>query len=818
MELPTPALPPECLRRVCDPSQFDFDTTASLSPLTEVLGQPRAVQALAFGTSIASHGFNLFALGQPGSGKTTLIRDHLERQAAGQAVPSDLCYVHNFADNRRPLTLELPAGRASRLKQDLAALVGELQVAIPRAFEGQEYTAQREAAMSSMDEKRQAEWHRLETRAASFGFQLVKAPGGLLLAPALNGALMSERELAALNAEQREKLSHIREKLETEIEEGLRRVREIEKGARDALHALDMETAQFATQHLVAELRQQYADLPQVLDYLTALQADVIERADVFRKRREGEAPSLPLPMPVESPFARYEVNVLVDNSKLAGAPVVVENNPTYHNLTGRIEHQTAWGGVFTNFSMIKAGALHRARGGYLILPARECLLNPYAWEGLKRALKDRMLRIEELGTQLSLLSTVTLEPAPVPLEVKVILIGSPLLYYLLYAYDEDFQKLFKVKAEFTTRMDRTPANEQAYATFAATITQLDNTLPFDRAAVARVVEHGSRLAGDQDKLSTRFGEIADLIREAAHSAAQAGQPTVTAAHVRAAEAARRYRQNLLEEQLQTAIRDGTLLIQSEGVAIGQVNGLSIVGLGDYAFGHPSRITATAGPGQRGVVSLEREVELSGPIHGKGVLILGGYLTRTYGRSQPLSLAASLVFEQSYSRVEGDSASLAELYALLSAVGQVPLRQDIAVTGSINQHGQVQAVGGLDEKIEGFFDICQSRGLSGRQGVLIPEANRRHLMQRDDVVDAVRAGQFHVWAIGHVDEGFPLLSGLPAGTLEAEQYAAGSFHRAVADRLAGFAEVLKSYGPVGANGHRADAARRPATEPTGSGG
>jgi lon-related putative ATP-dependent protease len=822
----TPALPAACpaalpavaLRRLCDPAQFSFETTASLAPLSEILGQPRAVQALAFGTRAAAHGFNLFALGLPGSGKTTLIRQYLERQAAGQPVPPDLCYVHNFADSRRPVTLELPAGRAGRLQQDLAALVGELQAAIPRAFESQEYGAQRDVIVSDLDHKRQAEVRRLEARAAQFGFQLVKAPGGLLLAPALNGELMSEGDLERLSPEQREKLARVREKLEGDIEAGLRRLRELEKGARDALRALDTETARFATQHLADALREQYADLPQVCAYLAALQGDVIEHADLFRKGREGEAPGLPLPVPPSAPFTRYQVNVLVDNSALAGAPVVVENNPTYHNLTGRIEHQSSWGGVFTDFSLIKSGALHRARGGYLILPARECLLNPYAWDGLKRALKDGLLRIEELGSQLSLLSTVTLEPAPVPLDVKVILIGSPLLYYLLYAYDEDFQKLFKVKAEFTTRMDRTAENEQAYAAFVATLTQLDRALPFDCAAVARIVEHGSRLAGDQQRLSTRFGEIADLVREAAHGAAQAGRAAVSAEDVRAAESARRYRQDLLSEQVLDAIREGTLLIQVEGAAVGQVNGLSVVDLGDYAFGHPSRITAAVAPGQRGVVSLEREVELSGPIHGKGVLILGGYLARAYGRSRPLSLAASLVFEQSYGRVEGDSASLAELYALLSALAEVPLRQDIAVTGSLNQHGRVQAVGGVDEKIEGFFDLCQARGLTGEQGVLIPAANRRNLMLRDDVVAAVGAGRFHVWTIEHADEGLPLLAGLPAGASRGDEYPPGSFHRAVADRLAAFGEVLKAFSGPRANGQRRRSARAAAPPEPAPGG
>jgi lon-related putative ATP-dependent protease len=497
-----------------------------------------------------------------------------------------------------------------------------------------------------------------------------------------------------------------------------------------------------------------------------------------------------------DKPLVRYQVNVLVNNRDLRGSPVVVETNPTYHNLTGRIEHQSAWGGVVTDHTMMKPGALHRANGGYLIIPARECLMNPFAWEGLKRALKDGVLRIEELGAQLSLVSTVTLDPEPVPLDVKVVLIGSPMLYYLLYAYDEDFQKLFKVKADFTVRMPRDAESERAYALFVNTIARQEKTLPFDSAAVARIIDYDSRAVEDQDHLSTRFGDIADLIREAAHHAGQNTHTAVTASDVRGAEEARRFRQNLLEERLQESLVQGTVLLDTAGAVVGRINGLSVLSLGDYAFGHPVRLTATIAPGRRGVVSIEREVELSGPIHGKGVLILSGYLLRQYGHVGPLSLSASLVFEQSYSMVEGDSASLAELCVLLSAAADVPVRQDIAVTGSVNQHGQVQPVGGVTQKIEGFFDLCRARGLTGTQGVLIPAANRRHVMLRDDVVEAVGAGRFHIWLAETVDEALELLTGSPVGRPDhAGVYPDGSIHRAVADRLVAYAETLRALAP-----------------------
>ncbi|MBZ5621932.1 MAG: AAA family ATPase [Acidobacteriia bacterium] len=784
------------LRRVCDPASLGFETTADLPRLNEVLGQPRAVSALAFGTSIASQGFNLFALGQPGSGKTTLIRDYLEHRSETQPVPPDLCYVYNFNNLRRPLPLRLPPGRGAQFKKDTEAFVDELKTKIPRAFESEEYTRHRDKVIQDLDNQRREEIMRMEQKVAQAGFQLLKGPGGLVLVPFVGGKPVKEEDLEQLGPEERAKIERARLPLQHEIEEKLRAIRELEKGARDALHSLDADTAAYATRHVMEDLRARYSQQPDVLGYLDALQTDVTAHADDFRKDKEAEAvpPQLAAFMPdPDKGLVRYQVNVLVDNSDLKGAPVVVETNPTYHNLTGRIEHQTTWGGTVTDHTMIKSGALHRANGGYLIVPARECLMNPFAWEGLKRALKDGVLRVEELGAQLSLISTVTLDPEPLPLDVKVVLIGSPAIYYLLYAYDEDFQKLFKVKADFTTRMPRDPEAERAYALFISTIARLEKTLPFDGTAVARVVEYGSRAVEDQDQLSTRFGDIADLLREAAHLAGRNSHQTVTAADIRAAEEARRYRQNLMEERLQEMLVKGTVLIETEGSVAGRINGLSVLSLGDYAFGHPARITATVAPGRRGAVSIEREVELSGPIHGKGVLILNGYLLRKYGQASPLSLSASLVFEQSYSMVDGDSASLAELSVLLSAVADVPLRQDIAVTGSVNQHGQVQAIGGATHKIEGFFDLCRAKGLTGSQGVLIPASNRLHLMLRDDVVEAVGTGQFHVWLAESVDQALGLLTGLPSGEPDsAGIYPEGTLHRAVADRLAKYAETLRA--------------------------
>ena len=784
------------LRRVCDPAALGFETTEDLPILSEVLGQPRAVAALAFGASIASQGFNLFVLGQPGSGRTTLIRDYLQSRAESEPAAADLCYVYNFANARCPMPLLLPPGRGPELKHDIDAFVEELQTEIPKAFETEEYTNHRNKVIQELEAGRRRIIVQIEHRAAKAGFQLLKGPGGLLLMPVVDGKALTDEDLGKLQPEQQARFAEARDRVQHEIEEQLGAIRELEKGARDALHSLDAEAAAYATRHVLEDLRVRYRGLPAVLAYLDVMQADIIANADDFRKSKDAEPlPPLASMAASDKPLVRYQVNVLVTHGGQKGAPVIVETNPTYHNLTGRIEHQATWTGVVTDHTMIKAGALHRANGGYLIIPARECLLNPFAWEGLKRSLKDGAAKIEELGAQLSLMSTVTLDPEPVPLCIKVVLIGSPILYYLLYAYDEDFQKLFKIRADFTTRMPRDAQSEQAYARFVTTIARLEKTAPFDAAAVARIIEFGSRSLEEQDQLSTRFGEIADLVREAAHLARQASHSVVTAADVRAAEEARRYRNNLIEERLQESMVNGTVLVETGGSAVGCINGLSVLGMGDYAFGHSVRLTATVAPGRRGVVSIDREVELSGPIHGKGVLILSGYLLQKYGQAGPLSLSASLVFEQSYGMVDGDSATLAELCVLLSAVSGAPLRQDVAVTGSVNQHGQVQAVGGVNQKIEGFFDLCRARGLTGHQGVILPAANRRHLMLRDDVVAAVTAGQFHIWLAEEVDDALEMLTGVPAGQADATGlYPTGGLHRLVADRLAHYAEELRALG------------------------
>jgi lon-related putative ATP-dependent protease len=804
-------LPPEALIHRCDPDIFNFETTNDLPPLSDFIGQERAMRAVDFGAGIASHGFNIYALGLPSSGKTSLTRKFLEQLAADEPTPDDWCYVNNFDDPTKPQTLCLPAGQGTRLRDDMKELITHCRQDIAKAFESEEYTREKEAATKSFQQEQEQEMEALRQRLEKDNFALLRVPGGLMLTPAVEGRPLKEAELEKLSEEERDKVQKLRGKLEKEVERGLRRMRELEEAMRQELKQLDEETTLRAIGHLFEGLQERYAATPQVATYLDRVKSDIVANVDDFRDEKEGERPALMgMPLPVPSPsFVRYEVNVLVDRSEAQGAPVIVESNPTYHNLIGRIEHHAFMGAVATDFTMIRPGALHRANGGYLALPVREVLINYLSWEALKRSLKDRCIRIEELGAQLSLVSTVTLEPETIPLDVKIVLIGSPLLYYLLHAYDEDFQKLFKVKADFATQMDRTPDTEQQYALFVQTICKEHGLQPFDRSAVARLVEHSSRMVEHQHKLSTRFGEIADLLQEANFWAARriygrsgsnadgADTPdddasTVVTAHdIEQAINEKIYRSNLIEERMQEVITEGTLRIDTTGTTVGQVNGLSVLSLGDYSFARPSRVTASTYIGKTGVVNIEREVELSGPIHSKGVLILSSYLGHKYAQSEPLTLSASLVFEQSYSGVEGDSASSTELYALLSSVSGHPINQGIAVTGSVDQHGRVQPIGGVNQKIEGFFDVCQARGLKGDQGVIIPTANLRHLMLRQDVIDAVAAGQFHIWAIDTIDEGISLLTGLEAGALDENGlYPEGTINRAVADRLA---EMVKAF-------------------------
>jgi lon-related putative ATP-dependent protease len=784
-------LTPADLRRFCNPGSLGFATTNDLPDLENVIGQPRAIRALEMGSEVSGPGYNTFVLGLSGSGRTTLSREYLQRKAAAEPVPDDWCYVNDFDNPRHPKALSLPAGRGIEYKKEIKELIQHCESDIARVFESDEYTQERDRLVGEMKKSQETEFLRLQKYVEKYSFVIVRTPFGFALVPAVEGKPLKPEEIEGLSEEQRSKLSQLQSKLEEEVEKSLNRLREIETNAANQIHELNERTTKFTLRPLMEHLRQKYAGQEQILAHLEAIQTDIVAHAEQFQSHNQSNPAAAQAGG--QEWQRRYEVNLLVDNSQQNGAPVIVENHPSFTNLIGRIEHEAILGAARTDFTMIQPGALHRANGGYLILPARDLLMNPYAWEGLKRALRENELRIIELANQLGLVSTVTLDPMPIPLRIKAFLVGSPLLYYLLRAYDEDFSKLFKVRAEFGTVMERTPQTEQEYGLFVKSVVVDNQLAPFDSQAVARIIEYSSRMAEDQNKLSTRFGMIADLVREAAYWERKEGDAAiVTGEAVQKAIQESIYRSNLVEERIQEMIARGALMISVSGEAVGQVNALSVLLLGDYMSGKPSRVTASAYPGRGGVVDIERASDMGGPIHTKGVLILTGFLGERYQTQMPLSLSANLTFEQSYEGVEGDSASAAELFALLSAIANVPLRQDRAITGSVNQHGAVQPVGGVNEKIEGFFAACRALGINGEQGVIIPASNQVNLMLNEEVISAVEQGQFHIWSIEHVDEGVSLLTGLEPGARQADgSFPQGSFNRLVVERLEQFSRSGK---------------------------
>jgi lon-related putative ATP-dependent protease len=801
------------LYRAYDPAELEFETSKELEDLAGTVGQPRAVAAVEFAAGIARDGYNIFALGAPGTGKHSLVRHYLERHAAARPVPPDLCYVHNFEDPGAPRLVRLAAGRGADFRRDMVTLAERLHTGLTAAFESEEYQTRRQVIEEEFKERPREELGDIEKRAKEEGLVLLRSPVGMAFAPLRNGEVMSGDEFRNLPDEQQKEIEAKVETFQEEAQQALRQMPSWERERQERIHQLEREVTENAITNLLDELHKKYQDTPDVLNHLDAVRADVVEQGRELVES-ENTAPSaamgieMPQGRPRKGRLSRYHVNLIVDNRGLSGAPVVYEDNPTYDNLMGRIEHSAQFGALTTDFSHIKAGALHRANGGYLMVDAHKLLRVPYAWDALKRALQARRLRIEPLGQSLSLLNTVSLEPEPVELKVQVVLLGEPTLYYLLCAHDPDFEELFKVASDFAELMDATGDNVTAYLRLLAMLARGDELKPFDRAAMARLLEHSTRLAGDRDKLTARVGMVHDVMREADYWAGASGETVVGATHVQQAIAAQIHRADRMRERVHEQIELGTIMIDVAGAKIGQINGLAVISLGNFAFGRPNRLTARVRMGSGNVVDIEREVELGGPLHSKGVLILASYLGAHYAPDFPLSLSASLVFEQSYSGVDGDSASAAELFALLSAIAQVPVRQDIAVTGSVNQHGEIQAIGGVNEKIEGFFDVCRALGLSGEQGVMIPATNVRHLMLRQDVVDAVASGRFHIYPIATVDEGVELLTGMETARRDdSGRYPEGSINHLVEQRLRNYAEQKRAFSSDGKAGNENEEAQ-----------
>lgn len=793
-------LSPEQLRRAFDARQITFPPEDAPIKDGGIIGQQRAVAALRFGLNMEDGGFNIYAAGPPGIGKMTAVQAFIEELAQRRPTPPDWCYVNDFDDPYQPRALRLPAGRGRRLQQDVRLMIEHLRTELPRAFESDDYAARRDEVLHELASRREELLNQISEHAMAQGFVLQAGPVGIMIIPIVNGEPLNDAAFQAMTSEQREELLRRRSALQDELKSVMKQVRAAERAAREQMEEIDRQVVLYVVGGLIDDLEEQYADLPEVVAFFKAMQHDIQEHPDPFRtggqqqhqSDSEAQVDVASVPWLKELPFRKYQVNVLIDNSRQQGAPVVVEFNPTYTNLFGRIEKETHFGALYTDFMMIKPGSLHHASGGFLVIEAEDLLRDFFSWDGLKRALRTREIQIEELADRLGLTTVKSLRPQPVPLELKVVLVGPPPPYYLLAAYDDEFSTLFKVKADFDISMPASEDNIQGTLRLFRTFCSREKLRPVDETAAARLLEHSLRLAEDQARLSTHFGALTDVVREANYWAGQAGSDTIRAQHVERALEEKIYRSNMIQDRIQELITRGTLLIDTDGAKIGQVNGLAVLSLGDYMFGRPNRISASVGPGRGSILDIEREVKLGGPIHSKGVLILSGYLAERYGQERPLTLAARLVFEQSYEGIEGDSASSAELYALLSALAELPLRQGIAVTGSVNQRGEIQAIGGVNQKIEGFFDICRLRGLSGDQGVLIPQANAQHLMLRDDVAAAARDGRFHIWTATTVDEGIALLTGIPAGERGADgDYPPDSVNGRVMARLRAFAERLK---------------------------
>jgi lon-related putative ATP-dependent protease len=788
-------LTPDELTFICDPNQFEFETTDDLPDLGQIIGQDRAVRAIEFGVEIPSYGFNIYAMGPAGTGKTTTVRRFLDRKVHQEVVPDDWCYVNNFVDPKRPRAIQLPAGYGKQLYEDMAEFIRDLRRAIPTAFESDDYQHQAEAIVREMEETRNVTLKQLDADVSRRGFALMQTATGLVVAPVVDGQALGPEQYAQLPDDVKSNFEAHRQDLQYELDHAMREVRTLEKKAKEKIRALDREVAGFVVGDYIDELKEKYTTFSEVIEYLEEVRKDIVENVADFRQEMETEEssqadPATPqLAGQPDDPFSRYGVNVIIDHSRSEGAPVVYETNPTYRNLVGRIEQEVRFGVLTTNFTHIRAGCLHQANGGYLVVNARDLLNYPFAWDALKRAIKNQEIRTEMMEETLPAVVTTALEPEPIPFQAKVILIGDVGTYDMLYALDEDFRKLFKVRADFGYTMDRSSEAVHRYAEFIASRLRADGLLPFDRTAVARVIEFGVRIVENKEKLAARFVDVVEVIQEASHWASQNGHQVVTGTDVDQALEERQYRANHLEQQLRERILEGTIRVQTEGKVVGQVNGLSVLSMADYEFGIPSRISAQTYMGRGGVIAIDREANLAGDIHNKGVLILQGYLGGKYAQKKSLNLSASLTFEQNYDRIEGDSASSTELYALLSSLSGLPIRQDLAITGSVDQQGRVQAIGGAIFKIEGFFDVCRARGLSGTQGVLIPADNVRHLVLRHDVVQAVREGKFHIYVVETIDQGIELLTGVPAGEANEEgKYPQGTVNHLVQQKLLQMAE------------------------------
>ncbi len=792
-------LKPNQLHRRCDPTKLGFETTDEIAEKVNSVGQDRAAGAIEFGMNISYPGYNIFVLGPTGMGKREIVREFFDHKAKSDPTPSDWIYVHDFDQPDQPDAIELPPGMGVEYESDIEDLIEEMQTALSAAFESEEYQNQRQAILETFKEKQAQLFNELQEKANQQGLAMIKTPSGIAFAPRDQEGVLSPEEVNQLSESERKDMQETIENLQEELQKILQQVPNWQREAKQEIKELNKEMANFAIGGLINELIEKYQAHEEVVNHIEQIQEQVVNNADQFLPSNGQEPTSFIEAISQQGDSSRslmekFKVNVIINNADLEGAPVVFENNPTYPNLIGRVEHFAQMGTLRTDFRMIKAGSLHKANGGYLIIDVRKLLTQPYSWEGLKRALQSKEIEIESIGQALSLISTASLKPEAIPLDIKIALVGDRLLYYLLTQYDPEFSELFKVEADFETEIEWDQNNQDLYAKLIATTIKKENTRPFHRSAVARLIEQSARQASDSERLNTRLQDLHELIVESDYWSKKNGGDQVVADDVQRAIDAKIQRADRLREKFHESILRDINLISTEGEKIGQINGLSIFILGDFMFGKPTRITSQISLGKGQVIDIEREVDMGGPIHSKGVLILSGFLKGRYAQDVPLSLSASLVFEQSYGGVDGDSASSTELYALLSGIAEVPLKQTLAVTGSVNQHGMVQAIGGVNQKIEGFYDICKARGLTGDQGVLIPQSNVKHLMLRQDVREAVEAGDFHIYPVEHIDQGIEILTGIEAGERQEDgTYPEGTINALVKARLEKMAKRLTEF-------------------------
>jgi predicted ATP-dependent protease len=804
MEIKKYEVPVDKLRWECDPKMFDFECTKDLAPLREFIGQERATRAVEFGINMANAGYNIYVAGLTGTGKTSMVKAYIERvikerEARGETFDlGDWCYLYNFKEPDNPQIVSLPQGKGKTFREEITDLLSRIRQGLGQAFSGEEYKNQKQKTVEEAQAEQQKLFDEISSEARRQGFVLQMTPSGPVLIPMKEDRPMEEKEYLALDEDARKQLDSRQAELHKKLKTSFETASNVQTKAMERLQKVDKGIGEYTVSGLFSSLFEQYSSWPKVTQYLTDLKAYILDNLELFKGTEEPVHPMFGVPlsqvMGGRDPFLPFQVNVFVDNAEAKGPPVIVESNPNFGNMFGKIERRFLFGGYLSDHTMLKAGALSKANGGYVLLSVNDVLTNPGVWPALKRAIKNKEVRIEDPFEQFGLIAPQGLRPEPMPIMVKVVLIGDPMLYQLLSMYDEDFWEIFKVKADFDFEIEKTKDNMLAYAAFLSGCCDECEARHFDPSGVAKVIEYSARIVADQERLSSRFALVKDWIEEADYWASRDNAKFISASHVQKAIDERLFRHNLLDERIRDTINRGIIMIDAEGEVVGQVNGLSVYDLGDITFGKPSRITAQTFLGRGGVINIERESQLSGPIHNKGVMILSGYLGWKYAQDKPLSLSASLCFEQSYEGVEGDSASSTELYAILSSLSDIPIKQSIAVTGSVNQKGEIQPIGGVNQKIEGFFKVCQAKGLNSDQGVLIPHQNLRNLMLRDEVVDAVRRGQFHIYSAGTIDEGIEVLTGVPAGKRRKDgTYPRSTINYFVDKRLKEMAERLKGF-------------------------